>query len=475
MSHARLLVVEDNERLRRAVVSALRDFGYAVDEDREGEGAIERLADPAVEPYDVVVSDLRLPGVDGLQVLRAARERTPRTAVLIMSAHGTVESAVSAMKLGAFDFVEKPVSIEHLEVRVSKAVEHAHMARELSAFREERAARYAPENIVGSSPALAAAVELVERVAPTRATLLVTGETGTGKELIAGLAHALSPRCEGPFIKVNCAALPDALLESELFGHERGAYTGADRQRLGHFEAANSGTLLLDEIGEMSLTTQAKLLRVLQDQEFHRLGGNQVIRTDVRIVAATNRDLSRAIAQGEFREDLYFRLNVISVHLPPLRERPEDATALAHYFLDYFSREFGASVAGFTDAALARIRQHPWPGNARELRNAVERAVILAAGRAIDAEHIVLSTGMVDAASAAWPERLPPEGMALRDMEQKLVREALSRTGFVQKDAAALLGVSRRQLNYMVQKMGITHPSWRRNREPKGSDREELA
>jgi two-component system response regulator HydG len=458
---ARVLLAEDNEALRRGMVLALGEAGHRVDEAADGRRAVELLGDASVEPYDVVLTDLRLPGADGLAVLRAARARDPRTAVIVMTAFGTVEVAVDAMRLGAFDFVQKPVGLDQLEIRVARAVEHARLLGEVRHLRAERAARYAPENLVGSSAGVRAAVDLAERAAPSRSTVLVTGETGTGKELVAGLIHALSPRAEKPFVQVNCAALPDTLLESELFGHERGAFTGADRMRIGRFEQADGGTLFLDEVGDMSATTQAKLLRVLQDQEFHRLGGTRVLRTDVRIVAATNQDLETAIAEGRFREDLYFRLAVIGIPLPPLRERGDDVVLLAEHLLRTFSRELGRPRRGFTRAALVRLKEHDWPGNVRELRNAVERATLMAEGEWIEAEDLVL-TPLPEAGRG--PRDLGLSGFRLADVEREVVMAALRRSGFVQKQAAELLGVSRRKLNYMIRKMGITHSSWRRNK-----------
>ena len=469
----RILVVEDNEALRGGIVRALREAWSEVDEEPSGDRASERLRDRAALAYDVVVTDLRLPGCDGVEVLRAARDRDVRTSVLLMTAFGTIETAVEAMRLGAFDFVQKPFGLEQLEVRVAKALEHARLQREVSTLRAER---FAPDEIVGASPAFQAAVELARRVAPSRSTVLVTGETGTGKELVAGIIHSLSPRAARAFVKVNCAALPETLLESELFGHERGAFTGADRQRIGRFEQADGGTLFLDEIGDMSPVTQAKLLRVLQDQEFFRLGGTRAIRTDVRIVAATNQDLERAIRAGRFREDLYYRLNVVAISLPPLRERPEDVEALAVHFLARFAADLGRPRTGFSRAALARIREHPWPGNVRELRNAVERAVLMADGECVDLADIGLEDpGLLPRRGAPLAPSEPASRLSLRDAERSLVLQALSRAGWVQKDAAEILGVSRRKLNYMIQRMGITHPSWRRNRGEPGGPSEEGA
>jgi DNA-binding NtrC family response regulator len=460
-------VVEDNETLRRGIARALGgDFG-AVEQESSGSEALVRLRDPERPPFDVIVTDLRLPGASGLEVLEAARRRDERSAVILMTAYGTIDTAVDAMKRGAFDFVQKPFALEQLEVRVARALEHGHLVGEVRRLRAERAVRFAPDNIVGSSPALAQAVALARKVAPSRSTVLITGDTGTGKELVAGLIHGLSPRSDGPFVKVNCAALPETLLESELFGHERGAFTGADRTRVGRFEQAHGGTLFLDEIGDMAAATQAKLLRVLQDREFFRLGGSRAIRADVRIVAATNQDLEKEIRAGRFREDLFFRLNVIRIHLPPLRERPEDAEQLAVHFAREFARELGRPTRALAAGALARIRAHPWPGNVRELRNVLERAVLLADGERIEADDIDLPAPPA-AADGPLPFEVPPQGISLRHVERELVLAALRRASFVQKDAAALLGVSRRKLNYMVQRMGITHPSWRRNRAEPG-------
>ncbi len=461
----RFLVVEDNDTLRRGIARALADGFGAVDEEAAGDTAVVRLCDGANPPYDVIVTDLRLPGAGGLEVLEAARARDERSAVILMTAYGTIESAVEAMRRGAFDFLQKPFDLEQLEVRVAKALEHGRLLREVTHLRAERVARYAPANIVGTSPALQRALGLVRKVARSRATALVTGETGTGKELVAGMIHGLSARADGPFIKVNCAALPETLLESELFGHERGAFTGADRIRIGRFEQAHGGTLFLDEVGDMAPSTQAKLLRVLQDREFTRLGGSRPLRVDVRIVAATNRDLEREMHAGRFREDLFYRLNVIRIAMPALRERQDDVEALAVHFAQHFAREMGRAERQLSPAAVARLRAHGWPGNVRELRNVIERALLLADGERIEASD-------VDVADAPAPEAGDGEGgsrgLSMREVERSLVLSALARAGFVQKDAAALLGVSRRKLNYMVQRMGITHPSWRRNRTPVG-------
>jgi DNA-binding NtrC family response regulator len=463
---ARILVAEDNDTLRRGIALALRESGGAVTEAASGERAIALLRDRAQDPFDVVVTDLRLPGADGLAVLGAARERDPRTSVVLMTAYGSIETAVQAMRSGAYDFVQKPLDLDQFELRVSRAVAHRRLLDEVDALRAERAGRRAAGAIVGRCRALRDAIELGRRVAPTRSTVLVTGETGTGKELMAGLIHDASPRADEPLVKVNCAALPETLLESELFGHERGAFTGADRRRMGRFEEASGGTLFLDEVGDLSPATQAKLLRVVQDQQFHRLGGTRALHTDARIVAATNSDLEARVRLGTFREDLYFRLNVIRIHLPALREREDDVVDLAQHFLEELATSHRRPIRGFTDAALARIRGHDWPGNVRELRNTIERAVLMAEGERIRPSDLSFGAARGRARAEEWRPELPPPGWDLRDVERALVVEALRRTGYVQKDACELLGVSRRKLNYMIRRMGITHDSWRRNREP---------
>jgi DNA-binding NtrC family response regulator len=470
---ARVLVVEDDGRLRRGIARALRESWEEVVEAASGEEALAALRDPGAEPFDAVLSELRLPGPDGLAVLRAARERDPRTGVVLLTARGSIEAAVEAMREGAFDFLQKPVDLEEVELRVARAVEQGHLLAEVCELRAEREARDAACEIVGESPALRAVLDLARRVAPTRSTVLLTGETGTGKEVLAALIHRLSPRRDRPLVKVNCAALPETLLESELFGHERGAFTGADRPRIGRFEQASGGTLFLDEVGDTSPATQAKLLRVLQDQEFHRLGGTRILRTDARIVAATNRDLGERVRAGLFREDLFFRLDVIRIELPPLRERTGDIATLAHRFLRDFAGQNPRPVRGFTEGALRRLRAHRWPGNVRELRNAIERAVLMAEGPRIRAEDLASCGEALGAPAAAGRGGLPAEGVDLREVQRTLVVAALERAGWVQKDAARLLGVSRRKLNYMIRRMEITHPSWRRNRprsEPKPSE-----
>ena len=461
----RVLVAEDDEALRHAIGCALRARGFEVEDVPDGRRAVERIERSRTEPFDLVVTDLRLPGADGVEVLRTARRVAPRTAVVLMSAFGTIEGVVEAMRLGAEDFLQKPFELGRLEACIERALarDPAPRARALARDPNARAAASGPR-IVGDSPALLRVLALAERVASKRSTVLVTGETGTGKELVAALIHAASPRAEAPFVRVNCAALPETLLESELFGHERGAFTGADRPRIGRFEQADGGTLFLDEVGDMSMATQAKLLRVLEDGEFVRLGATTTRHADVRLVAATHRDLEHAVRAGTFREDLYFRLHVVRLQLPALRERGDDAVTLAEHFLGELARELGRAELAFSHEARERLRHHAWPGNVRELRNRVERAALLSEGDTLDASALGFDAG--PAAESPWQPQLPPSGLAWADVERAVVLEALGRTGFVQKDAAALLSISRRRLHYMIGRMGITHPSWRRNAPP---------
>ncbi len=464
LAGASVLVVEDNATLRRAIVRALTGRCQRVEEAEACGPARERIAN-AEDAFDVVLTDLRLPDGSGLELLRAARARQARSAVVLMTAHGTIDAAVDAMREGAFDFLQKPFELAELEARLERAAVQARLVAEVTELRASLGTRRSRSALVGKHPVFLAAIELAERVANTRSTVLVNGETGTGKELIASLVHSASQRADGPFVKVNCAALPETLLESELFGHERGAFTSADRQRIGRFEQASGGTLFLDEIGDLSLATQSKLLRVLQDQEFQRLGGVRTLRTDARVVAATNKELRAAIAAGEFREDLFFRLNVITIELPALRERPADIDLLAHHFLAEFAQELGRPRSGFAAAALARIRSHSWPGNVRELRNAIERAVLMGDGPTIELGDLSLGDSARASGRGAWRPQLPARGLALPEIERAAVQEALERCGWVQKDAADWLRISPRKLNYMIQQMGITHATWRRNRD----------
>jgi DNA-binding NtrC family response regulator len=381
-----------------------------------------------------------------------------------MTAFGSVNTAVEAMKIGAFDYVQKPFEIEEMEVKIEKALEVKRLKHELEYFRGAQQDIYQFDRIVGSSPSLQRVLDIVKKVAKSNTTVLIRGETGTGKELIAGAIHHNSLRTSRNFVKVNCAALQENLLESELFGHEKGAFTGADKQRIGRFEQADGGTLFLDEIGDMSPSTQAKILRVLQEHEFERLGGTRTVRVDVRLIAATNRDLAGMVQAGQFREDLYYRLNVVSIEMPPLRERKDDIVPLANSFIRRFSGELKKRIDGLEAEAQKLLMRYNWPGNIRELENAIERAMLLTESRAITTDDLRLGEtptagGGRDHASVV---KIPPTGIPLEDIERHALIEALKMSNWVQKDAADLLAISPRVMNYKIKTLGIEFPRGRR-------------
>jgi Nif-specific regulatory protein len=457
----RILIADDHDALRRGLVRALTEAGHEVDEAPNGNAAIERLHETY---FDIVLSDLKMGGSDGIDVLKTAKALHPTTAVILMTAFGSVSTAVEAMKIGAFDYVQKPFEIEEMEVKIEKALELRRMRHELDYLRHAQNDIYDFERIIGSSGALQRVLGVVKKVAKSNTTVLIRGETGTGKELIAGAIHHNSLRAARNFVKVNCAALQENLLESELFGHEKGAFTGADKQRIGRFEQSDGGSLFLDEVGDMSPSTQAKILRVLQEHEFERLGGTRTIRVDVRLVAATNRDLSQMVAQGLFREDLYYRLNVVSIEMPPLRDRKEDIAALANFFIRRFSGELKKKIDGLEPDAQKMLMRYNWPGNIRELENAIERAMLLTEGRQISADDLRLGeTAMSQSArDAQTPVKLPPSGIALEEIERCALVEALKMSNWVQKDAAELLSISPRVMNYKIKTLGIEFPRGRR-------------
>jgi two-component system response regulator HydG len=384
------------------------------------------------------------------------------TVALMMTAFGTVESAIEAMKAGTFDYILKPFDLEELEMKVERAMEHRRLLSRLQVYdRDVLVPKF--ESIVGESPQMKEIFRTIEKVARSNATVLVLGETGVGKELVAEALHRNSSRANGPFVKMNCAALHENLLESELFGHERGSFTGADRQRIGRFELANEGTLFLDEIGSMTRSTQTKVLRVLQEREFERLGGSRTVKVDVRLVAATNANLEECIRKGEFREDLYYRINVVNLTIPPLRERKEDIVPLARYFINRFSAELKKEVRGMTPSAVRALQRHTWPGNIRELENTVERAVLMCDAESITADDLNLQ-GPQDAGTASLNLRLPPTGVQLEELEKQAILEALRINNWVQKEAAKFLGISSRVMNYKVAKYEIKNPRWSKNK-----------
>jgi DNA-binding NtrC family response regulator len=443
-----ILIVEDEEKLRRVVELQLKTAGYEVEQAGTAEAAL-RLCEKA----DLILTDLRLPGMDGLGLLAELRRQNSHTPVIVMTAYGSIETAVEAMKTGAVDFLPKPFSLDHLMAVVTKALEVRTLRDENRKLREELGVRYQFDNIVGRSQAMQEIFATVTRVAPSRATVLLAGESGVGKDLIARAIHYHSPRRDRPFVKINCTAIPENLMESELFGYEKGAFTGANISKPGKFEQADTGTVFLDEIGDVPLSIQVKLLRVLQEREFERLGSNKTRHIDVRVLAATNVDLRAALEDGTFREDLYYRLNVLPINIPPLRERKEDIPFLASHFVEKLSKDTGSRVESISEEAIQRLMQYHWPGNVRELENVLERSMVLAQGPVLEAQDIRLD--MHPASKAAPADHFLPEGMTLDEHEQSLIREALKRANGNKSQAARMLGLTRNALRYRLSQMGL--------------------
>jgi two-component system, NtrC family, response regulator PilR len=451
---ARILVVDDERSMQEFLEIFFHREGFEVVTAGDCKSAMLAIES---DDFDVVISDVQMPDQSGLDLLRAVKQVAPETVVIMITAFATTETAIAAMKEGAYDYVTKPFKVDELRLAVEKALEKKLLTQENQRLRSELRTRARSRSLIGSSASMQRVYDLVAQVASTKTNVLISGESGTGKELVARAIHDQSERRERPFVAVNCGAIPENLLESELFGHVKGAFTGAVQSKAGLFESAEAGTLFLDEIGELPPPLQVKLLRVLQDKCVRRVGGNTDRPVDVRIVAATNRELAEEVEAGRFRDDLYYRLNVIQVALPPLRERIEDVPLLLHHFLEKYTREFDKQMEGFSDAALEKILAYPWPGNVRELENMVERAVALCRGRRVEVEH--LPPGIVDPRQRSSSGRLPAEGVnldeLLRDFECGLLREALERTGGVKKRAARLLGISFRSFRYRLEKLGI--------------------
>lgn len=444
-----ILIVDDERGTREALGRFLRpNYDVTLAEDGQiGMNLLER------NNYDLVLSDIRMPGADGLTILDATLKKTPPPPCILFTAYGSIEAAVGAMKRGAFDFVTKPVNLDQLEILVNRALESGRIKAENSELKKRLNAKFGVENIIGNSAAMQRIIDNVRQVAPTRATVSITGESGTGKELIAQAVHQLSGRT-GRFVPVHCAALPETLLESELFGHEKGAFTGATEQRKGRFELADGGTLFLDEIGEIPLSTQVKLLRVLETRCFERIGGVDTIEVDTRVVTATNRDLAAMVAEGTFREDLYYRLDVVTIHLPPLRERTEDIPPLVNHYLAYFARENGRPEMTISESAMSALCSYPWPGNIRELKNCVERMVVLTRSNTIDLDNVPINIR----------EKLTPgisktilssSSCDLERNEKMLISRALEECGGNRTKAAEKLGISRRTLHRKLTLYGI--------------------
>jgi two-component system response regulator PilR (NtrC family) len=455
MSKGIIHIIDDEPVIHDVLAQLLTSEGYEVEISSSGEEALEKFPS---QSFDVILLDLLMPGLDGIETLRRIKRIDPAAAVIIITAYGSVESAISAMKIGALDYVQKPFKHDDLLVVLEKALERKRLQDENVRLKDELRQRFGFANIIGKSQAMRSVFELVRAAAPTRSTILLQGESGTGKELVARAIHVNSNRSEAPFITVNSGSLPPDLLESHLFGHVKGAFTGAVALKKGLFEAADKGTIFFDEISSISLETQAKLLRVMQEKEFMRLGGTQTIKVDVRILAATNTDIEELIAQKAFRTDLFYRLNVIKIEIPPLRDRKEDIPLLVRHFVEAYARENQKEIEGVSEDVLEILDAHSWPGNVRELENLIERAVVLSRSKVITRAALppfLLDRGAVeDEASLAAEESLD-----LRDRTQafqkKIILAALKKTKGVQSKAASLLGVKATTLNEMIKRLGI--------------------
>jgi len=443
-----VLVVEDEDHLRRILELQLLDAGFNVEKASSAEEAL-----PLIDRADLILTDFKLPGMTGLEMLQIIRRMDTRVPVIIMTAFGTIENAVEAMKAGASDFLLKPFSLDQLTAVVSKALEIKNLREENRQLKEELGRKYRWDNIVGRSPGMQQIFATVMRVAPSRATVLLCGESGVGKDLIARAIHFHSPRKDRPFVKINCTALPENLMESELFGYEKGAFTGANVSKPGKFEQADTGTVMLDEIGDVPANVQVKLLRILQEREFERLGSNKTQHIDVRVIAATNRDLRVALEEGTFREDLYYRLNVVPIEILPLRERKEDIPYLARHFVEKLGPESGGTVTGITDAAIDKLMGYSWPGNVRELENVIERSIVMANGEKLDEKEIRLDMNVRP--RQVQGEIGLPEGMSLDAFEQELIKNALKQADGNKSQAARILGLTRNALRYRLTQMGI--------------------
>ncbi len=447
---ARILVVDDDPDIRRILADRLAAKGHDILEAGDGLRALEIIAR---EQPDLLLLDLDLPEADGFTVLERLRQEATAPTVVVITAFASIEKAVEAMRRGAYDFIAKPFNPGHIEVVVRKALERAELREENRALRASAATT--ERRLVGSSQVMRKLTETAQKVAESRSTVLLLGESGTGKEILARSLHAWSPRAARPFVAVNCVALSEELLQSELFGHEKGAFTGAHQQKLGKFELANHGTVFLDEIGDIRESVQTKLLRVLQEHEFERVGGTRPIRVDLRVIAATNRDLEANVQTGRFREDLYYRLNVVTLRIPPLRDRPEDIPELAGHFLGLYCGETGKRIDRITPEAMTSLQKHSWPGNVRELENAIERAVVLANGREILPADLAIGGARADSGAALASDGMGPFHDQIEEFKKSLIRRALERAGGNQTRAAELLGLQRTYLARLITNLGL--------------------
>jgi DNA-binding NtrC family response regulator len=452
--NARVLVVDDEASARSGLEKLLRQEGYAVDVAPDGPAALEIASE---RPPDVVITDLKMPKMDGVELLGKLHEQDPDLPVIVVTAFGDVSSAVRAMRAGAEDYLTKPVDFDALTLSIERALERTALRVEADTLRRQLREREGEglEGLIGASPAMQKVYRVARQVAAARATVLITGESGTGKGELARAIHAKGPRAKQPFVALHCAALAESLLESELFGHEKGAFTGADKRRIGRFEQAHGGTLFLDEVGEIPAATQVKLLRVLQERTFERVGGNEPVSVDVRLVAATNRDLAADVQDGRFREDLYYRLNVVHIDMPPLRVRDTDVLLLANHFLRRFTAENKRRIEGFSDRARAKIVAHRWPGNVREIENAIERAVVLCDGPLVDEEHLPIDVAPV----AKGAVRIP--GATMAEIERYAILSTLEATNGSTTRAAEMLDISIRTIQYRLHEYGLAAKSKR--------------
>ena len=453
----RILVVDDEENMVHFLTKLLRAEGFVVEGTGTGEAALDRLRDA---PFELVLTDLKLPDTDGIEILKAARELHPETVVVLITAHGTIESAIEAMRAGAYDYVTKPFRASEILQVVNKALERVRLRREVVQLRQAVEQRFGLAGLVGKSAKMQEVYTQIEKFAAARGVVLIKGESGTGKELVAKALHFNSPRKAGPFVVIDCGAIPEALQESELFGHEKGAFTGAIATKKGLFEEAHGGTLFLDEVAELAPGLQAKLLRALQDGEIRRVGGTKTLRVDARVIAATNRDLAAEVRDGAFREDLFFRLNVFPLFLPPLRERREDIPLFVDHFLDRIAQDGGGPLKRLSPEALRAMLAYPWPGNVRELEHALERAALLSEGETITARDLppeILAPGDELTLSLPGSTEGFKETMArvIRDVEVRLIRRALAQSGSNRTEAARILGISRRALLYKLKEYNL--------------------
>ncbi len=444
------MVVDDDPGHRTMLRTLLTGWGYTILEAEDGSQAIEKVHE---QPFDLILMDIRMIKMSGLEALREIKAYNPAIPIIIMTAYSSVETAVEALKNGAYDYLTKPLDFDELRLAMDRAMDHTHLREENRILRETLGKRFDAGNIIGQSPAMVKVLEMVAQVASSEATVLISGESGTGKELIAGAIHFNSPRKDGPYVKINCAAITETLLESELFGHEKGAFTGAYKKKEGRFVQAQGGTLFLDEISEMSLAMQVKLLRVLQEREITRVGGEEPIKVDVRLIAATNKDLVREVEEGRFREDLYYRLNVVNINIPPLRQRKEDVPLLAKHFLSIFSEKNHKNIEGFTPQAMDRLLRYDWPGNVRQLMNAIERAVVLSRSNYLDLEDLPLVPG--EQLPENGGHEIPVSDLALEEVEKATILKTLELTGGNKSEAARKLGITRKTLHTKLKKYGV--------------------